>query len=70
MPDPPQPTPAPAGPPGPGGLAAGALALGELVVDGAGESMVAAVQPTPAPERVVAPLLEALEQAHLQGGQA
>jgi len=32
--------------------------------------MVAAVQPTPAPERVVAPLLEALEQAHLQGGQA
>jgi hypothetical protein len=66
MPDPPQPTPAPAGPPEADAPVSAALALDQLMVEGGPvTTTVTAVQPTPAPERVVAPLLEALEQAHL-----
>jgi hypothetical protein len=46
------------------------VAFGELLTDGGASPVVVAVQPTPAPERVVTPLLEALEQVHLQGGPA
>ena len=54
------------------------MALNDLVMDDSGAlpmtAMVAAVQPTPppiaavTPDRLSAPLLESLEQAHLHGG--